>query len=197
MLNPLDGSTPELVESRLWEMVDYELEWALHASKSPWVREGWMNLRDRNFPKLSLSLRPEQFVERERVSGKTIVATAASPRLLKSPIFQDPVNLRRLQEETAALLGMPPRTILYVPAQRPERFIPKDVAIIEGKRDLGMLSELEPAHYQALASQALAYEGLRLCTSDEYRGKLASARAARAIIEYLEEEAAEFECPLS
>lgn len=117
----------ELCRRDLPHMTDPELLAHLYLSKVEMVQKLYRCLRNREFFKEAIVIRPETFVSETRIAGKPIrvfeVSSEDMAKLVSSPVLQNrnQGELMWLEDQIASEIGLPKNSILVVPIFNPER----------------------------------------------------------------------------
>lgn len=182
-----------LHESRLWEMTDDDLMVEFRRSRKNWIRSYDERFRFRSLPKTAISIKRNCYLEREVARGKKTVrvfGVDGDTMTLLTKTYQDPQNLIKMERKLAQIAKLPSWAILLLPVADPHRFIPKDIKIL-AKHGLDSLKEIRPDHFRAMDETANSYASVKVATFPEFREKVAKARVAEELAEFLVDHATE------
>ncbi len=182
----------ELAREELPRLTDSELIGRYSISRDPFVRANYTLLRKRELFREAVILRPEKFAHTATTFGKPIatfgVGNIAMKKLSQSPLLQ-PKNqneIARLEDEIAAIAGLPESSVLLTPIYGQERFSGQDILIYQGKnKKLASLKKRYPAHFKNIEEIAESYVTFRVCTTEKYRKTLSSPKIAKKVFAYL------------
>ncbi len=182
----------ELRREELPLLTDSELIGRCSASNDPFVRATYTLLRQRRLFREAIVLRPEKFAHTATSFGKPVttfgVKNNVMQRLARHPKLQPKKQdeLSFLEDEVAALAGLPKASVLLTPIYGQERFSGQDILIYQGKnKKLASLKKRYPAHFKNIEEVAESYLIFRVCTTEEHRKALSSPKVAKKIFDYL------------
>lgn len=181
----------ETSKEKLAGMVDPELLSALHASGDSFARKIYAALRKRKFFKEAVVLRPEEFARVTPTAGRFVTVFGISKDetklIVDSPLLQKRSHeeLAWLENEIAALAGLPENSVIVVPIFHPEKFQAQDILLYGDDGRLRSLRELRPAHFADMEETARSYLALRICTLPEHREALSSPQTAKKIFDFV------------
>jgi len=159
---------------RSW--TDDEFFGYLFFTKDKNISELYGCFRERLLPKVAINLRPLKFAKLERVNGKTLCVKIVDKKTLNKFCSWSIQKIAEAEEKIAEMVKISPNRVFVVTQTRPDRFVPKDILIIDGK-DRRLLSEIFPDHFQNLreiADSCLLANVCVLPAAADDRAKLAS-----------------------
>lgn len=176
----------ELQEEHIWQLNDEELNAILFRSGVAKVRELFLRLDERRWPKTAILLKLEGSHSPDRLDGKSIAVRSVTIDALRSfARFRRPQDASDLERTLARMAGIPEESILVVPAVSSSRFEPEDVPICDGNKIIGSLKGMRPAFYHHIGEVKDSQAAVRVCVFEEYRERVSSPRVAGKIFEYL------------
>ena len=153
-------------------------------SKNPFIKDLYGAFTGRRLPKVTLSIRPHGDAAHESARGKMLSVQTADKTLLTKFCAWDIARISVAERQIAAIVGLLPQQILLVTQMRPDRFVPKDIFIIDGD-SCQKLSEMCPRHFDNLREIAESTLYVRVAVSGEETDRARVFRAAAEIVKYL------------
>ncbi len=179
----------DITVNDLPNLTDSELLGSLRFSKDETVQELYTLLRNRELFRETIIIRPKQFVHPESTSEKSTktfgVNNEEMMRIMRSASLEqkNQAGLEGLENEIAAIAGIPQNSILLVPIFNPHRFEAKDIKIYEENGKSASLKDRYPAHFKNMQEIAQSYLALRICTLERYRKTLSSPKIAQQVFD--------------
>ncbi len=169
----MNGEGKRLLSTEnLYDLVDSQLDALMIGSDDPYIKRIYEHLIHRRFPKVAVALRPEALVPFEQICGKEMNVAGKDEVLLRrlvSACAGDPEFTAGLERQLESMLSLPEGSIFIVPTTHAARFRPADIPVFDRGKNVGTLSQMFPAHYEALRETADSYLALRVCTYAEHR----------------------------
>jgi HD superfamily phosphohydrolase len=180
----------ELLPDTLASLTDSELIGMMRFSSDPIVIALYENLATRNLFREAIVIRPQHFENIGLRPGKHIASfglpNAKIKALATNSMFRadHPERLEELENEIAALAGIPETDVIIAPIASAERFEAKDIMIYAGRgKKLASLRERYPAHFKNSEEVAQSYLAFRICTTEMHRKRLSEPRIAKKILD--------------
>lgn len=180
----------ELNENQLWEMVDADLDAEILNSKQSWIVSGGQKLRNRQWPKVAISIKQPRFAESETFeNGKKIMSvfSVSARRMKKLAAFfhRNPRRIAEAEKEIEKEFGFPEHSVLIVPIADSQRFKAQQVKVYKEGEGISSLEKWRPEGVARLNEIAQSYMCLRVAVDPEHRERLANKTVSKAVLKYL------------
>ncbi|HSX24611.1 MAG TPA: HD domain-containing protein [Candidatus Andersenbacteria bacterium] len=171
---------------QLQQMDDSQLDAILTSPQDAIIQAWFQNFKTRNMPKSAIEIRPLGVDPLLRKNGKPVHVYGVPPEQFDAlPQLEKPSITRMWEGKIAEALNIPDHMVLIVPPVPSKRFLPDDVAIVDGPTLRGTLHEKRPKHYEALIESVTAATALRICVPAQHREKVSQQKTAQRIISLL------------
>lgn len=184
----------QLNESQLWEMVDSDLDAKILNSREPWIVSSGQKLRNRQWPKVAISIKQPRFTESEICeSGKKIMSvfsvSARKMKKLAAYFHRNPRRIGDAEKEIEKEFKLPEHSVLIVPIADSQRFKAQQVRVYKDGDGVSSLEKWRPEGVARLNEIAQSYMCLRVAVDPEHRERLATKSVSQAVVKYLLSEA--------
>jgi len=182
----------ELLRDDLPLLTDSELIGRFNTSRDHYVRTTYALLRCRDLFREAIVLRPKKFAHTAGNFRKPVATFGVKNTVMRQLARNEKLQPRSqaeiaaIEDEIAALAGLPKSSVLLTPISGQERFSGQDILIYQGKnKKLASLKKRYPAHFKNIEEIAESYITFRVCTTEKHRKVLSSPKIAKKVFEYL------------
>lgn len=181
--------TERISEKVFWAMTDFNMLARLENAKNKELSAMAQKFLNRQLPKSAIILKINQFAKIGNREDKAQMIFGISESQMKalsiSSELGSPSKLENQENEIARIASLPKHSVLIVPPNSQERFVPKDIDIYVKGGKTAKLSDYFANHYKSLEEEGRSYSTVRVCTFEEYREKLSKKPIAEKIRDYL------------
>ncbi len=182
----------EIAAADLPGLTDSELLGIMRFSRNPVVQTMYALYKKRDLYREAVVIRPKRFAASDERPGKARRSLAASDaeihHLIHAPNLQlkNQEGLLAAENAIARTAGIPEEYVLVAPITNPERFEAQDILVYRGPHERpASLKSRYPAHFKNLEEVAEDYLTFRVCTTEKYRARLSSPKAAAEVFQVL------------
>ncbi|OGY63126.1 MAG: hypothetical protein A2745_01780 [Candidatus Harrisonbacteria bacterium RIFCSPHIGHO2_01_FULL_44_13] len=180
----------EITEEQLWNMTDADLDTRILNSKQAWVKAGGGVIRNRQWPRVAISLKHRRFAESEENGDNNKRRLSVFPigarRMngLARYFYKNPRRIAAMEREIEETFAFPQHSVLVVPATDSHRFKAQQIQVSRDG-EISSLDQWRPEGVSRLNEIALSYMCVRVAVEPEFREKMASRPVSREVVKLL------------